>query len=44
MFPKGVPLRTIQKENNMGNWLDIIAVVILVVAGIFIYRSKANKD
>jgi len=24
-------------------WLDIAAVVILVIIGIFIYRSKKNK-
>jgi len=28
----------------MNNWLDIAAVAILVIAGIFIYRSKAKKD
>ena len=30
----------------MNNWLDIVAVAVLVIIGIFIYRRKmnANKD
>lgn len=27
----------------MDNWLDIAAVVILVIAGVLIYRSKAKS-
>lgn len=28
----------------MNNWLDVIAVAILVVAGIVIYRNKTKKN
>ena len=30
------------KRNSM-DWLEIAAVVVLVIIGIFIYRSKSNN-
>jgi hypothetical protein len=35
-------MKMIIKRNSM-DWLEIAAVVVLVIIGIFIYRSKSNN-
>jgi hypothetical protein len=30
-------------KRNVMDWLEIAAVVVLVIIGIFIYRSKSNN-